>query len=104
MFQVLVIVWSKGREKIIFFKEKIILLYHTLRSVNDPLLISWFFFLLQNPQQMAMIQVYVDIERLLQENKLADWRKNSTKKTTSRVRADANWRNFSIYLKTQSRY
>lgn len=53
---------------------------------------------------MAMIQVYVDIERLLQENKLADWRKSSTKKTTSRVRADANWRNFSIYLKTQSRY
>lgn len=93
MFQVLVIVWSKGREKIIFFKEKIILLYHTLRSVNDPLLISCFF-LLQNPQQMAMIQVYVDIERLSQENKLADWRKNSTKKTTSRVRADANWRNF----------
>lgn len=44
MFQVLVIVWSKGREKIIFFKEKIILLYHTLRSVNDPLLISCFFF------------------------------------------------------------
>lgn len=81
-------------KKLIFFKEKIILLYHTLRSVNDPLLISCFFFLLQNPQQMAMIQVYVDIERLLQENKLADWRKNSTKKTTSRVRADANWRNF----------
>lgn len=68
------------------------------------LYLSLGFFLLQNPQQMAMIQVYVDIERLLQENKLADWRKNSTKKTTSRVRADANWRNFSIYRKTQSRY
>lgn len=83
-------------------KNNFVISHITIREW--PFTYLLFFFLLQNPQQIAMIQVYVDIERLLQENKLADWRKNSTKKTTSRVRADANWRNFSIYLKTQSRY